>query len=95
MCRQLAEIIDVVYQPFQWQFAMQLFHLEAPLLQLFVGLPIYHVLTYHFEVGPLHQEDGHTATQSVVDVAERELLVQADVCTRCYAVPVDGQDVVD
>ena len=84
LCRQLTEVVNVVCQSLQWQLARQLFELESPQLQRLVGFPVHHLLLDHREVGTIHLEDSHTTTQSIVDIPERELLVQTDAGARRY-----------
>ena len=92
---QLAEVIHMVCQSLQRQFAMQLFEPVAPLLHRLVRLPVHVLLLDHQVSCRLHREDADATAQAIVDISKGELLIEANLRTRGDAVPVDGQDVVD
>ena len=79
---ELSEVIHMVSQSLQGQFAMQLLKSVSPLLHGLVSLPVHVLLLDHQVSCRLHREDADATAQTIVDVPKCELLVKADLSTR-------------
>ena len=78
---ELAEVIHMVSQSLQGQFAMQFFEPITPLLHGLVRLPVRVLLLDHQVSCRLHREDADATAQTIIDIPECELLVKANLRT--------------